>query len=89
MMEEKHYCNPDKIYLSVKAVFYPDGGCRPTAVIWEDGREYEINRVTDIRRAASLKAGGIGIRYTCRVGNREVYLFLEEDRWFMERKGPG
>ena len=86
-MEEKHYNNPNKIYVSVKAVFYPDGGFKPTSLIWEDGREYEIDRVTDIRRAASLKAGGIGIRYNCRVQGKDVYLFLEEDRWFMERKG--
>ncbi|NLB52197.1 MAG: hypothetical protein GX808_04575 [Syntrophomonadaceae bacterium] len=87
MVEEKRYNNPNKIYISVKAVFYPDGGFKPTSLIWEDGREYEIDRVTDIRRAASLKAGGTGIRYTCKVRGKEVYLFLEEDRWFMERKG--
>ncbi len=86
-MKEKSYNNPNKIYVSVKAVFYPDGGFKPTSLVWEDGREYEIDRVTDIRRAASLKAGGAGIRYTCKVAGKEVYLFLEEDRWFMERKG--
>ena len=86
MMEEKNYHHPHKVYVSVKAVFYPEGGFKPVSCIWEDGQEYEINRVTDIRRAASLKAGGAGIRYTCKVENREVYLFLEEDRWFMEKR---
>jgi hypothetical protein len=85
-MEIKQYNNPNKIYVSVKADFYPDGGFKPTSFIWEDGREYNIEKVTDIRRAASLKAGGTGIRYTCRVQNKEVYLFLEENRWFMERR---
>lgn len=84
-MEARHYDNPNKIYISVKAVFYPDGGFQPTSFVWEDGQEYEISRVTDIRRAASLKSGGAGIRYTCKVENKEVYLFMEEDRWFMER----
>ena len=60
IMEEKRYHNPDKIYVSVKAVFYPDGGFQPTSLIWEDGYEYAIDKVTDIRRAASLKAGGKG-----------------------------
>lgn len=86
-MEEQRYHNPDKIYVSVKAVFYPDGGFQPTSLIWEDGREYVIDKVTDIRRAASLKAGGTGIRYTCKMENKQIYLFLEEDRWFMERGG--
>ncbi|CFX23572.1 Uncharacterized [Syntrophomonas zehnderi OL-4] len=85
-MEAKQYHNPDKIYLSVKTVFYREGGLEPISFLWEDGQEYEISKVTDIRRAASLKAGGTGIRYTCKVHNREVYLFLEEDRWFMERR---
>jgi hypothetical protein len=85
-MEIQRYENPNKIYVSVKAIFYPDGGFKPTSFIWENGREYEIEKVVDIRRAASMKAGGTGIRYTCKVQNKEVYLFLEEDRWFMERK---
>jgi len=85
IMGEKRYHNPDKIYVSVKAVFYPDGGFQPTSLIWEDGHEYAIDKVIDVRRAASLKAGGIGIRYTCKIENKQVYLFLEEDRWFMER----
>ena len=85
-MEERSYNNPDKIYISVKAVFYPEGGFKPTSLVWEDGREYAIDRVTDIRRAASLKAGGTGIRYTCKVAGQQVYLFLEDDRWFMERR---
>lgn len=85
-MEVKRYNNPNKIYVGVRAVFYPDGYLKPIALVWEDGREYNIDKVTDIRRAASLKAGGTGIRYTCRVQHKEVFLFLEEDRWFMERK---
>jgi len=80
------YNNPNKLYVSVKAIFYPDGGLRPISFIGEDGQEYEIAKVTDVRRAASLKAGGVGVRYSCKVNNKEVYLFLEEDRWFMEKR---
>lgn len=85
-MEERRYYNPDKVYVSVKAVFYQDGGFKPISLIEEDGGEYAIDKVTDIRRAASLKAGGTGIRYTCRIAGQTVYLFWEEDRWFMERR---
>jgi hypothetical protein len=85
-MEEKRYDNLNKVYVCVKAVFHPDGGFEPISFVWEDGHEYAIAKVTDIRRAASLKAGGAGIRYTCKVHNKEVYIFLEEDRWFMERR---
>ena len=44
----------------------------------EDGREYEITRITDARRAASLKAGGVGMRYTCMVEGKAVHLYYEE-----------
>ena len=35
---------------------------------------------------ASLKAGGAGIRYTCRIAGRVKYIWLEETRWFVEAK---
>ncbi|WP_312335320.1 hypothetical protein [Anaerospora hongkongensis] len=45
---------------------------------------YSVDRVLDVRMAAALKAGGQGIRYTCRVHGREVFLFCDEGRWFIE-----
>lgn len=77
--------NP-KVYVEVKVKFFPDGRIEPFSVVWEDGQEYEIDRILDVRRAASLKAGGVGIRYTVRIGRTETYLFLEENRWFVERR---
>ena len=44
-----------KIYVKVEAEFIPDGALRPKCIIWDDGRRFEIDRVTDCRRAASLK----------------------------------
>lgn len=76
-----------KVYVEVTAVFHKDGRLLPVSFEWENGRKYEIDRVLDVTRAASLKAGGTGMRYTCKVRGHETYLFLEEDRWFMERKG--
>ena len=71
--------------LEVNADFDLDGNIRPTAITWEDGRVFEIDRILDVRRAASLKAGGVGIRYICRVRGKTVKLFNEEGRWFMEK----
>lgn len=78
--------NNVKVYVGVKAEFMPDGKLLPLSVIWEDKREFPIDSVTDIRRAASLKAGGAGIRYTVKILGNETYLFLEENKWFVERK---
>lgn len=75
-----------KVYVGVSARFEPDGRLMPTSITWEDGREYEIDRVQSVCRAASLKAGGAGIRYTVKIGRTETYLFLEENKWFVERR---
>lgn len=67
-------------------VFDTDGKITPLSLLWEDGTVYEIDRVLEVRRAASLKAGGMGMRYTVRIKGRQSYLFYEEPRWFVEAK---
>lgn len=74
-----------RINLQVNADFDLEGNIQPRAITWEDGRVFEIDRVLDARRAASLKAGGVGMRYICRIRGKEVKLFNEEGHWFMEK----
>ena len=57
-----------KVYVSVDVAFDTDGHMRPVFLTWEDGTKYEIDRVIECCRAASMKAGGCGDRYTIRVG---------------------
>lgn len=76
-----------KQYVGVQAAFSPEGDIRPLCIVWEDGRTFDIDRVTSVQRAASLRSGGGGIRYQCQVHGRWVYLFLEQQRWFLERVG--
>ena len=73
-----------KKYVEVCAVFTPDGRMIPILLWWDDRRKYTIDRVLDVRRAASLKAGGVGLRYTCRILGRERYLYYEDPAWFVE-----
>lgn len=77
------YNNPDKHYTEVKALFDTDGKIIPLSMTYNEC-EYEIDRITDIRPAASLKSGGAGIRYTCMVDGKLTYLFLEDTKWFYE-----
>lgn len=76
--------NYKKTYVEVTARFTTDGDILPVKILWNDGRIFFIDRVLDIRPAASLKAGGAGIRYTCRIEGKQSYLFLEENRFFVE-----
>lgn len=75
-----------KIYVKVTADFDRKGNITPTSFVWEDGKKYFIDEIMDKRKSASLKAGGIGMRYFCRIGNKETYLWYEEPAWFMEGK---
>ena len=56
-----------KINLEVIAKFDVNGNIRPVSIVWEDGRVFPVDRILDIRKAASLKAGGLGMRYICRI----------------------
>ncbi len=73
-----------KVYVDVTASFTRDGVIIPQAIRWEDDRIFYIDRVLEIRRAAAQKAGGTGIRYTCRIAGKEAFLFLDQNRWFVE-----
>lgn len=86
-----------KIYVRVTSDCDAEGHVLPLALFWEDGTRYDIDRVLDVRNAASLKAGGYGERYTVRLSNEEHgvcgkvrHLFYERglspSRWFVEGK---
>lgn len=78
--------NRAKVYVNVLAKFDAEGNITPISVEWEDGRIYEIDRVLDVRRGSSLKAGGTGMRYTIRIGRNQTMLYYENPAWFVERK---
>ncbi len=75
-----------KTYVEVEVKFDTDGNILPLKIIWCDGREFLIDRVLDKKRAASMKVGGTGIRYTIKINNQTSYLWYEEPGWFVEGK---
>lgn len=75
-----------RVYVRVIVEYDEAGGVRPLSIAWEDGRSFEVDRLLDVRRAAATKAGGQGIRYTCRIRGHETYLFEDDGRWFVEGK---
>ena len=76
--------NPAKIFVKVRADHLLDGSTRPLMLRSEDGPAMRIDRIVDVREAPSLKAGGQGVRYTCMVAGRQLYLFNDEPYWFIE-----
>lgn len=75
-----------KQFVPVIVKFEKDGRIVPQKILWDDGRVFEIDQVLDMRPGVSLKVGGQGIRYTCRIQNKEVCLYYEEPKWFVESK---
>lgn len=75
-----------KVYVDMTVNYTKEGEILPLSFVWEDGTRYPIDRVFGNQRAASLKVGGQGIRYECRIMGKEVYVFLEDGRWFIEGK---
>ena len=75
-----------KKYVDMIVRYTEDGQIIPLAVRWSPDQLYEIDRVLDVQRAASLWAGGTGIRYLCRIKGRERYIWLEENKWFVDVK---
>ena len=75
-----------KVYVDVTLKQDKYGTIVPLTVTWEDGRKFEIDRVIDVRRAASTKVGGNGVRFTVRILGKETYLFDDGERWFVEAK---
>ena len=84
-----------KVYVAVKADFTEDGTLLPRVITWENGEKFTIDKITDIRQAAAMKAGGQGDRYTIWIGGHQSFLFFERStnltgnnigRWFVERR---
>lgn len=82
-----------KTYVEVVASFREDGLLLPREIVWEDGRRYEIDGVSDVRPGSSMKVGGQGDRYTIWLNGQQRYLFFERNaslrgnhigRWFVE-----
>ena len=71
-------------HAKVRADFLPDGRLIPLIFRVGDGPAILIDRILDVRQAASLKSGGHGTRYTCVAEDRHYYLFYNGKRWLVE-----
>lgn len=74
-----------KTYVKVFVEINEDGKKTPTAIIYNDIK-YDIDKVLEMKKCPSMKVGGIGERYSIRIGNSITNIFFEKDRWFVEEK---
>lgn len=76
-----------KRYIDVVTMIDKSGGIVPLMLVWDNGMKYQIDKVLEVRNAAS-QVGGCGVLYRCRVGGVERNLFFERNRWFIESTRP-
>lgn len=74
-----------KQYVNVIVKHDKDGNIRPLSITIRENKPIIIDKVKYICRAASLKAGGNGVRYTVKSQDKVFFLFDEENgKWFIE-----
>lgn len=75
-----------KAYVSVNIDVDEEGKICPRLIRWNNGIEFNIQKVLYKCRASSKKVSGGGIRYTVLINGIESFLFNEGDKWFVEAK---
>ena len=70
--------------ITVIARMQDDGKVIPLTILWNNEKSFEIDKVLDIRKKASTKGGGKGLRYTCKILGQERFLWLDDNIWFVE-----
>ena len=72
--------------MSVNLDVDKEGVYHPRFIRWENGRIFQIEKLTYKCRASSKEVGGGGIRYTVMICGKETFLFHEGDKWFVEAR---
>lgn len=78
----------EKVYVAMHLYVDESGDVRPTALVWEDGRRYEIDRVLSVFASPPAHVGGVLTkRYEVEITGfrREIYLETRTNRWFVEK----
>ncbi len=70
--------------ITVIAKMKDSGLVVPLEILWEDGRRFEIDKILDIRKAASTKGGGKGLRFLVTIKGHERFVWFDENLWFIE-----
>lgn len=72
-----------KKYVEVVARISENGEPKPMYIGWEDNRYFKVDKVLEVLPAASLKAGGQGLRFKLRIGQVTTYVYYENPAWFV------
>lgn len=73
-----------KKYLHIVADMRPNAQILPMKVIWNDGREFIIEQILDIKRNNIEKLGEQCMAYYCIISGKRKVIYLDSDmQWFV------
>lgn len=76
-----------KEIVTVEAECHPDGMLLPKAVVWKDGRRFQISKI--VYYSTSPSGEYEGIRYTVLIGSAEKYIYRVKNKWFVMTQAGG
>ncbi len=80
---EKEQKPTEVLYLRVIADMNPERAIMPKKIIWSDGREFDIQKITDVRRGFIKTIGELCMKYYCLIdGNFRILCLNDDMKWF-------
>lgn len=75
-----------KTYIEVLARFDTDGKIAPVAVLWRDGRRYDVTKIYTSRVVPPRGEAFYPVLYDCEISGfrRRLYYEPETGKWFVE-----
>jgi hypothetical protein len=88
IQQEQSFKGYQKKYVKVDATITELGQLIPRKIYYDELHVYEIDKVLEVRKAVSLKVGGVGLMYRVRICNKETRIFFDDYlfKFFIENK---
>ena len=81
---------PTNVYVDITARIRKDGQIFPLSLIWQDGREFPVDRLLNTVPSV-LPQGGEALCFICLIRGKRKELYLRDGKWFVivDREFPG
>lgn len=86
LYEERKPLRYERCPIRVTGESYGSGIVFPATVIWPDGRRFRVEGIDSAQERARFATGGIGVRFSCRIGGKQrVVGYEKKGDWFLEK----
>lgn len=83
-MNEKVQKQNEKHFIRVIADMRPNLQIMPLKIVWEDGREFKVESVNDVRQILVSGLGEVAMAYFCVIKGVRRTIYLDRNmQWFV------